>query len=190
MNNDVDRHSENLERFRDYLCLLARLHLDARLNAKVDLSVVVQQTLLEAHQAGDRPTERDDDALARWLRQILANNLVDEVRKFRTQARDVERERVQEADLDASSARIESWLAAEQSSPSQRAIRNEELLRLAGALAHLPEEQRRTVELHHLKGLPLRDIAVDMDRTKGAVAALLFRGLKKLRERLCFEDED
>jgi RNA polymerase sigma-70 factor (ECF subfamily) len=190
MHHDPDEESANLERFREYLSLLARLQLDVRLQAKVDLSGVVQQTLLEAHRAGDRPAERCDEALARWLRQILANNLVDEVRRFRTQARDVQRERLLEAELESSSARIEGWLAAEQSSPSQRAMRNEELLRLAGALACLPEDQRRAVELHHLQGLALNDIAHQMDRTKGAVAALLFRGLKKLRELLREEDED
>src|SRR5437773_1176713 len=117
LKNDAER-SIRLERYREYLALLARLQLDARLQGKVDLSGVVQQTLLEAH----------------------------------------------------------------------RAMRNEELLRLANAMAQLPEDHRRTVELHHLKGLALKDIAAEMGRTKGAVAALLFRGLKKLRELLTEKD--
>jgi RNA polymerase sigma-70 factor (ECF subfamily) len=45
------------------------------------------------------------------------------------------------------------------------------------------------VELHHLRELPLAEVAVQLGRSKGATAALLFRGLKKLRQ-LLKEDDD
>src|SRR5688572_10376160 len=96
-----------LEKFRSYLGLIARLELDRRLEGKVDVSGVVQQTLLEAYQADDAPG--DDDGRERWLRRILANNLRDEIRKFRSQARNVAREQSLEAALEASSLRVERW---------------------------------------------------------------------------------
>jgi len=173
-----------LERYREYLGLLARLQLDPRLQGKVDVSSVVQQTLLEAYQALGRLPEQGEEVRAAWLRQILANNLRDEVRKFATAARDAGRERSLEAAVAESSSRLEACLAADQSSPSQRAARNEELRALADALGRLPADQRQAVELHHLHGLPLAEIAGQMNRSKGAVAALLFRGLRKLREHL------
>lgn len=176
--------AQELERYRDYLALLARLQLASGLQGKVDLSGVVQQTLLEAHQALVAAPDRPEVVQAAWLRQILANNLRDEIRKFSTAARDVDRERSLEAALDQSSAQLGSWLAANQSSPSQRAIRQEELIALARALARLPDDQRQAVELHHLNGATLADVAWQMGRSKGAVAQLLFRGLKKLRELL------
>jgi RNA polymerase sigma-70 factor (ECF subfamily) len=55
------------------------------------------------------------------------------------------------------------------------------MLRLAEAVAQLPENQRQAVELHHLQGFSLVEVAEQMGRSKSAVAALLFRGLEKLR---------
>jgi RNA polymerase sigma-70 factor, ECF subfamily len=163
------------EKFRSYLGLLARLDLDPKLEGKVDVSGVVQQTMLEAVQAREVPS--GDEERIRWLRRVLANNLRDEIRKFRTQTRDIEREQ----SLEASSLRIDRWLASQQSSPSHIAMRHERSLHLAEALAKIPEDQRRAIELHHLQSLKLAETAELLGRSKGAVAQLLFRGLTRLR---------
>ena len=183
MDPDAPGGGRDLERFRAYLRLLARLHLDARLRGKPDPSDVVQQTLLQAHRAlaDFRGGEAEQAA---WLRQILARNLAHAVRDLGRAKRDVGRERSLEAALDASSARLEAWLAAEQSSPSQRVVRQEELLRLAEALAELPEAQREAVVLHYWQGRSLAEIGQELGRTPAAVAGLLHRGLKQLRGRL------
>ena len=81
------------------------------------------------------------------------------------------------------------WLAADQTSPSQAAERNEELLRLADALAALPEPQREVVVLKHLRGWELQRIAGHIGRTVPAVASLLRRGLEELRHRLAPQEE-
>ena len=177
----VDDRDRELERFREFLTLLARMQLDPRLQAKVDLSGVVQQTLLEAYQAFDRFQAWDEVQKAAWLRKAMAHNLSDEVRKLRTAARDVARELPLEADLERSSGRLEAWLAANQTSPSMCAVRHEQLLQLAEALARLPQDQRTAVELHHLRGYAVTEVAGQMGRGEGAVGALLVRGLKRLR---------
>jgi RNA polymerase sigma-70 factor, ECF subfamily len=180
------RETVDFERFRAYLILLARLEIAPRLRDKVDLSGVVQQTLLEAHQGlinypGGPKTEAEITA---WLRSILSHNLADVLRKLTTRKRDVRREWSLEQALDQSTSRLEQWLTVDQSSPSQRVMRQEEILRMAATLATLPEGQRRAIELHHLQGWPLAEIAAELSTTKAAVAGLLHRGLKNLRMQL------
>src|SRR6266542_2633528 len=186
MSNNHD-DQDRLARWRQYLALLARLHLDARLRSKLDPSDVVQQTLLRAHEKLHQFRGDGDTELRGWLRQILANTLAEAARRFGADARDIARERSLEGGLDQSSGRLEAWLAAEQPWPSQHAQREERLLRLAAALAELPDDQRRAVELHHLLGCAVAEVADQMERTKQAVVGLLFRGLKRLR-RLMADD--
>lgn len=181
---DRDADARSLESFRDYLRLLARLQLDPRLRAKLDPSDIVQQTLLQAHKAWDQFRGRNRAELAAWLRSILARNLSAALRHLGRSKRDIAREQSLEGALEASSVRLEAFLASEQSSPSRRADRNEQLLRLAEALATLPDAQREAVTLHHLQGWPLARIAQHLDRTPLAVMGLLHRGLKKLRTHL------
>jgi RNA polymerase sigma-70 factor (ECF subfamily) len=178
-----------LEQFRDYLLLLARQHMGDQPGGKLDASDLVQQTLLEAHRKRDQFRGQSPAELAAWLRRMLAYDIADARRAQGRAKRDRARERSLEAAMDQSSARLEAWLAANQSSPSQRAVRQEELLRLAEALARLPEDQRRAVELRHLHGASVAAIAQCLGRTETAVGGLLRRGMTKLREFLQADSE-
>jgi RNA polymerase sigma-70 factor (ECF subfamily) len=180
----VETPAEALEPFRHYLEVLARVHLDPRLRGKLDPADVVQQTLLRACAALPEVRARSPEALAAWLRKILARTLADTVKHYHRDRRDVNLERSLEADMDRSSSSLAGWLAAEQTSPSLAAQRNEELLRLADALADLPEPQREVVILKHCRGQTLQQIADHLGRSVPSVASLLRRGLEALRHRL------
>jgi RNA polymerase sigma-70 factor (ECF subfamily) len=182
MARKAEDHGPALERFREYLHLLARLQLDVQWQGKVDVSGVVQQALLDAHRAWGELRAWDEARQAAWLRQALAHNLADEVRKLGAARRGGGPERSLQAALEASSARLETWLVDERSSPSVRVERNEQMLALAAGLARLAPDQRVAVELRHLHGYSLEQVAQQMNRSKVAVAKLLYRGLKRLRE--------
>ncbi len=184
MPTEANRLAQRLERYRSYLMLLVRLQLQPPLRGKVDLSGVVQQTLWEAVRLLEKDGIRGTEEPTALLRRLLANNLADEFRRHQAQKRGGGRERSLEAALDRSSACLEGILAAKQSSPSQRAERNEDLLRLSQALEQLPEAQRLAVELHYLRGWTLGAIAEQIGRSKPAVAGLLQRGLAALRAAL------
>jgi RNA polymerase sigma-70 factor (ECF subfamily) len=184
MNPEPEGPEPTLERFRAFLSLLARLQLDPRLQGKVDLSGVVQDTLLEAHRHMDKLQKMTPAEQEAWLRTALNHNLLDVVRSLKTRKHDVGRERSLEAALDDSSARLEAWLAADQSSPSQQASRNEQGLLLAECLQKLPEDQQRAIELKYWHGCKLAEIAELLGRSKGAVAKLIERASKILRAQL------
>ncbi len=171
----------DLEHFREYLRTLARLNLNGEDRAKLDASDLVQETLLKAYRSREEFRGSSERELVSWLRKILARTMADAVRANRRDKRDVGLERSLAAAIDESSARLENWLAADQSSPSQQAVRNERLTQLATALAELPEEQRTAIELHHLKGCSLTEVARQLDRTTASVAGLIRRGLLALK---------
>lgn len=181
MSAPEEKNCHELERYRPYLELLARMQFDRRLQAKLDPSDIVQQTMLQAYRA--LPDHRGDNSaqMAAWLRQILARNLTHTVRDLQRDKRDVRRERSLQQNLDQSSARLEAWLEGEQSSPSRIAERNEQLLQLAEAVAALPADQREAIELHYWHGWKLSEIAERLDRSVSAVGGLLHRGLRGLR---------
>lgn len=176
--------SQALEPFRPYLEVLARVHLDRRLRGKLDPADLVQQVMLRALAAWPELKDPAPEVLTAWLRRILARTLADVVKHYDRDKRAVDLERSLEADLDRSASGLAGWLAADQTSPSRAAARNEELLRLADALTALPEPMREVVILKHLRGWTLQQIADQIGRSVPAVASLLRRGLETLRHQL------
>ena len=170
-----------LEPYRDYLRVLARVQLSPALQAKLDPSDLVQQTLLAAHEKRHQFRGRTQAEWAAWLRQILASRLAKAARRYTTARRRIGLERSFGAALDESSARLETRLAVDCASPSQVAARNEQAVRLARAVAQLAADQRRAVELYYLKGASLAEVADRLGRGKRAAAGLIFRAIRRLR---------
>jgi RNA polymerase sigma-70 factor (ECF subfamily) len=173
-----------LEPYRCYLTVLASVHLDPRLRGKLDPADVVQQVMVRAVAGLPGLRSADPPAVTSWLRAILASELADVARHYDRDKRDVGRERPVEGEPDRSGPGPGEWLAADHSSPSRRAVRNEDVLRLADALAGLPDGMREVVVLKHCQGWTLRRIADRTGRSVPAVASLLRRGLEQLRTRL------
>jgi RNA polymerase sigma-70 factor (ECF subfamily) len=176
--------ADRAERFRAYLRLLARLQLGACPTGRIDPSDVVQQTLMEAFEKRDQFRGATSGEHAAWLRKILAHNVADALRAQGRQKRDVARERWIEHQMEESSGRLGDWLAREHSTPSEHAQRHEQAILLADALARLPEHQREALVLRYWQGCSLAEISVSLDRSTTAVAGLLKRGIKHLREQL------
>jgi RNA polymerase sigma-70 factor (ECF subfamily) len=174
-----------LAAYGDYLALLARLQIGRRLQGKVDAADLVQETFLEAHRSFGMFRGTREAELVAWLRQILASKFLDLMRRYLgTRRRDVRLERELAEELDQSSRLLDRALVARQSSPSQQALRREQAVLLAGALARLPEDYREVLILHHLEGLSFPEVRRRLNRTLDSVEKLWARGLARLRRAL------
>lgn len=156
---------------RETLIAYARSLLNVALAGKLDLSGVVQQTLLEA--ALSSPPE-DPAGVGYWLRALLKRNYLDEVKRLTADRRDVGREVALSTDDHASSS----------PSPSRQAAHAEDLVALAEVLVTLPEPQQVVIRHRYLDEMSLEEIAIRVGKTKQAVAGLLRRGVKGLRSQL------
>ena len=177
-----------MNEFRNYLLFLAKVEFDSRLKQKFDASDIVQQTLLDAHRRKDQFQGSTEAEKAAWLRQILSNNLIDTIRRYGSQKRNLNRERSLDSALEHSSRNLEQFWASDGERPVDKAIRQEQALLLADAFAQLPESQQEALVLQKRRGWSLSEIADHMGSTPPAVAGLLKRGLRRLREVLSAEE--
>ena len=173
-----------LEAQRAVLHRLAAGRLGERIEVRVNVSDIIQQTFLEAHRSFRQFAGRDARELAAWLQGILDHKVAGAVRDHTLlQKRDVRREQSMD-DSQGGKGPLKQQLDAGISSPSEKAIREEEERRLTEALTALPADQREAVRLRHLEGWALADIARHLGRSPAATAGLIKRGMQTLRRRL------
>jgi RNA polymerase sigma-70 factor, ECF subfamily len=190
MNPSYHRDDPTPEHFRSLLRMLITGKLDDVLQGKVDLSGVVQQTIWEAFK-----TCKDWDKLTStqrisWLKSALKNNLIDEIRKATAHKCDVTREQSIYQAIDSSHRGLEKILLANQLTPPNAAEKQEQIRILAEKIEQLPEDQRQAIRLHHLEEKNLAQTAAIMGKSDRAIAGLLRRGLKKLREWMNPDSQD
>jgi RNA polymerase sigma-70 factor (ECF subfamily) len=174
-----------LDRFRPLLRLYVRqLQLGRLYRARFDSSDVVQDALRRAVEGLDGFRGQGDAELVAWLQKVVGSAFLDLVRHHDAHQRDPRLEQAIEDAVGDGDTPLGAYLTAVQPGPSTLAVRGEELLRLAVAVDHLPEAERDAVIAHYILELPLAEVATRIGRTDRAVAGLLVRGKRRLRELL------
>ena len=153
-----DRYAGSIHRF----CLARTSDHDAALD-------LTAEAFAQAGQSRAKVVDQHSGSLGPWLFGIARNVLLRSVRDRRMidEARSrlqVEREHVRIEPL-------EIWLDGLDSD-------------LDAAVAALPSEQRRAVELHVLHDLPYQHIAADLGCSQGAARIRVSRGLAAIRRTL------
>jgi len=113
---------------------------------------------------------------AAWLFRISANMIADRAQR-------AARERTVENDDDVPETRMPQPQQADLEQSERRAS-------LFRQVEQLAEDQRRVVTMRFAEEKSIRDIAVVLGRSEGAVKQLQFRALAKLRENFTTEDTE
>ena len=172
--------AELVERYRPYLRLLARQAIGQRFQGKIEPSDVAQETLAGACKDWELLRKFNEPELLAGLRTRLQNDVKDAVDYWTRHKRDVGNLQHSAPSVEQSHAQLVEKIAADQTSPSEKVMREELLVRFAAALEQLSEAQRTAIELRHIKAWSLKEISRSMGRSESAVAGLLRDGKRKL----------
>jgi RNA polymerase sigma-70 factor (ECF subfamily) len=163
---------------RNYVRVLAQSEVASWLQAKVDPSDLVQQTLLDAYRDFRQFRGGTTAEWLVWLRRILEHNARDQVRCYRGTDK---RQAAREVPL-AGPAGFPLDPAAGGETPSQELVRKERELQVADALARLSDDHRTVLLLRNLQRLPFDEVARHMGRSRPAVQMLWLRAVRRLQE--------
>ena len=108
--------------------------------------------------------------------------LIDLVRKETTQGRGrkFRRQELTHDSTTGSVLEILEQLPVEAATASQIVARREGIAALQVAIAGLPSDQRRAIQLHLLEGMTLQETSEAMDRSSTSVRGLLYRAKENL----------
>jgi RNA polymerase sigma-70 factor (ECF subfamily) len=158
--------------------------LGGKLGARADSSDVVQESLLAGLRGFEDFRGQTEEELRAWLEAIARREVLNSFRHEHQQCRDVRKQ--QNLPLDANGG---AGLAVGQSSPSERAVRNEELGQLRLALDALPPDYKQVLILVRLELKPWPEVARQMNRSELAVKRLFYRALECLKTAMEPSDE-
>jgi RNA polymerase sigma-70 factor, ECF subfamily len=182
--DEAARH-QLLEQYRDDLRRMVAARLDRRLAPRVDASDVVQEVLVEADRRLDGYLREQPIPFFAWLRQIAGDRIVDAHRlHVAAKKRSVTREDAGLELPDESSFALARCLFADDTSPSNRLIRQESQEEIRKAIDALPHKDREVLVMRHLEQLSTAEIAAALGITEGAVKVRLLRALVRLRGQL------
>jgi RNA polymerase sigma-70 factor (ECF subfamily) len=142
----------------------------SRVNRPSDAEDLTQLVFVKALEALPRYEVRGIP-FGGWLFRLARNAVIDQVRT-----------RKEHLSLLAAATR-----ETEEAGPEARATVQDDLDRVAAALAELTDEQREVIELRFFAGLSAQETAEAMDRQEGTVRGLQFRAIASLRRSLGIE---
>jgi RNA polymerase sigma-70 factor, ECF subfamily len=179
--------NEIFARNRDRLHRMVQMRLDWRLQGRIDASDVIQDACLEASRRLDDYLREPTMPLFLWLRFLVGERLMFLHRHhLGVKMRDARREvsLFRDALPEASSAALAAQLLGQHTSPSEAAVRAEQLLRVQEAVNQLDTLDREIISLRHFEQLSRAEAAQVLGIAEAAAAKRYIRALKRLKDTL------
>ena len=154
-----------------------------------ELDDLVQEACLEATKQFAGFSYQGPDSFFRWLATVAMHRLANLQRMAAAQKRAAGRE----VPIAGGGSTLQPGAAEPRDpGPGPRTLSagSDEQARLERALAQLGDADREVIALSRVQGLSLQEIAVQMGRTRNAVALLLSRALRKLKTQLDGDGND
>lgn len=172
------------QRHRDRLRRMVELRMDARLQGRIDASDVLQDGFLDLARRVENYLSDPGLPAFLWLRLVVSDRLaMIHRRHLGTMMRDAGQEVSLYRDPlpPASSAALASMLLGRLTSPSDAAIRAEQILQVQEAVNSLEPLDREVVALRHFEQLTRAETAVVLGISEEAGAKRYIRAMKKLK---------
>ena len=171
---------ELLQRHLPGLRAFIRLRAGPVIRRRESESDLAQSVCREVLEHLDRFQYGDETGFKRWLYTTALRKILNRYEFYAAEKRNFLRE---EGSLGASSnAQPVAEYYRTFSTPSQHAMKAEELQRVEKAFDELAEEQREVITLAHVVGLSRAEIAAQLGKSEGAVRTMLSRALAQLAE--------
>ena len=168
------------ERLRTFLAAKLSPHLKRHVSEE-DL---LQEVWISAFQSLPGRTLAGKDALDRWLYRVASQKLAFRIREARRLKRGGGLMPAEPPARWSSYEALHKRLAADTKTPSSRAAGREAEVRVRLAISRLSPRRRQVIELFHMDGLPMAEVAKRMDSTVPAVKNLLSRARAELRRHM------
>ncbi|MCU0707268.1 MAG: sigma-70 family RNA polymerase sigma factor [Pirellula sp.] len=166
-----------LDRLRPALTAIAQDLVDRDLQAKIGVSDLVQETMLEVVRDMDNVRSKDPRQFERWCREVLLNNFRDVTRFFRrTRRRPADH---QELPLTADMPDPRSNLK-----PDLPLLKEEQLLQMNEAIGRLPAPHQQMLKWRYMDRYSYRKIANLVARKEDAVRMMVNRSLDRLKREM------
>lgn len=183
---DAQAKSELASQVQGYLTMMADRKLNASIRSNVNPSDIVQHTLIRMVDGIDNFRGQTRAEFFGWLNTIVQNESSRANRHFRSQKRDVARQRSMTQESSGSFIFVEP--SDSQPTPQTNALSAERVQLLHKLLKKLPEEHGEVIRLRNLEQLTFREIGERMNRTEGAATKLWNRAIAKFQIELKKED--